>query len=48
MTGFGMMAWIYLSWAMVAPASFGRHMAEIADAFESKRAELLTKRRAGP
>jgi hypothetical protein len=43
-----MMAWLFLSWVLVAPASFGRHIAEIVDAYDRKRADLIAKRESAP
>ncbi len=37
-------AWFVLTWAVWAPASLGRHLAEIADAFEQQRTRLRTER----
>lgn len=37
---FGTAAFVLLSWAVMAPASFGRHLAEIANAYEAKRSKL--------
>lgn len=48
MNAFGMMAWLLLAWALCGPASFGRHLAEIADAFEQKRAKLRAERETAP
>ena len=48
MTGFGIMAWVILTFAMIAPKSFGRHLAEIADTYAVKRVQLRAEREAKP
>lgn len=48
MTAFGLMAWLFLAWALCAPSSFGRHLAAIADAFEAERAKLRAAREMAP
>lgn len=45
MTVFGVLGWVILSWALMAPGSFGRHLAEIVDAYEVKRTLLRRQRR---
>lgn len=44
MIGFSLPFFIVITWALWSPASFGRHCAEIADAFEAKRAKLRAER----
>lgn len=48
MNGFGMIAALLLAWPMCCPEHFGRHLAEIADAFEQKRAKLRAEREPAP
>lgn len=48
MTAFGLMAWLFLAWSLCAPASFGRHLAAIADAFEAERTKLRAGRETAP
>jgi len=48
MMAFGMMAWLVVSWALIAPKSFGRHIAEIVDAYERERADIAAKLEAKP
>lgn len=44
MSGFSVTVVFLVTWALWSPASFGRHLAEIADAFEQKRAKLRAER----
>ncbi|MDQ0349774.1 hypothetical protein [Ancylobacter vacuolatus] len=48
MSGLSFTAIYLVTWAVWSPASFVRHLAEIADAFEAKRAKLRDGRETAP
>lgn len=48
MIGFSFPFFFVITWALWSPASFGRHLAKIADAFEAKRAKLRAERETAP
>lgn len=48
MNGLSFAVCFVLTWAVWSPASDGRHLAEIADAFEAKRAKLRAERETAP
>ncbi|WP_371346259.1 hypothetical protein [Ancylobacter sp. IITR112] len=48
MSGFSLTIAFLVTWAVWSPASFGRHLAAIADAFEAKRAKLRAERETAP
>lgn len=48
MTGFGGAMTVIIIWATWSPATFGQHLAKIADAFETARAKLHAERETTP